>query len=205
MKEAASVFSCGKLCDEGMLQRWQDFGADKEVLQWIRQGGYRIKVGEEGMGIREKNSKEARDHPEELQALILEVLVKGSWELVKEEELVNIIPIGLAPKPSKIPPFRLINDARLVNEHVKGWKFRYESLNAIPLVVKQGDFMFTLDLEDAYYSFLLEEESRNLFGGKLEFSEQMQARLKEEGLDVSKLKGDTAFVRPKGFANGVQK
>ena len=42
----------------------------------------------------------------------MEVLVKGSWELVKEEELelVNIIPIGLAPKPSKIPPFRLIND-----------------------------------------------------------------------------------------------
>ena len=174
------------------------------MLQWIRQGGYRIKVGEEGMGIREKNSKEARDHPEELQALFLEVLVKGSWELVKEEELVNIIPIGLAPKPSKIPPFRLINDARLVNEHVKGRKFRYESLNAIPLVVKQGDFMFTLDLEDAYYSFLLQEESRNLFGGKLEFSEQMQARLKEEGLDVSKLKGDTAFVRPKGLPMGFK-
>ena len=79
--------------------------------------------------------------------MILEVLVKGSWELVNEEDLINIIPIGLAPKPSKIPPFRLINDARLVNEHVGGWKFRYESLNAVPLVVNKGDWMFTLDLE----------------------------------------------------------
>ena len=204
MKEMASVFSCGKICDEGMLERWENYGADAEILKWIREGGYRIKVGEGGKGIKQRNSKEARAHPEALQALILEVLVKGSWELVNEEDLINIIPIGLAPKPSKIPPFRLINDARLVNEHVGGWKFRYESLNAVPLVVNKGDWMFTLDLEDAYYSFLLQEESRNLFGGKLEMDDEAKQKLAEGGFDTAKLKGDTAFVRPKGLPMGFK-
>ena len=204
MREMASVFSCGKICDEGMLERWRDYGADEEILKWIKEGGYKIKVGEGGKGINERNSKDAREHPEALQALILEVLVKGSWELVNEEDLINIIPIGLAPKPSKIPPFRLINDARLVNEHVGGWKFRYESLNAVPLVVNKGDWMFTLDLEDAYYSFLLQEESRNLFGGKLQMDDEAKAKLAAEGFDTTKLQGDTAFVRPKGLPMGFK-
>ena len=65
----ASIFSCGEICDEGMLERWENYGADAEILRWIREGGYRIKVGEGGQGIKQKNSKEARAHPEALQAL----------------------------------------------------------------------------------------------------------------------------------------
>ena len=42
-----------------------------------------------------------------------------------------------------------------------------ESLKTLPMVVSEGDWLFTCDLEDAYYSAQLTEESRNLFGAKV--------------------------------------
>ena len=49
--------------------------------------------------------------------------MKKTWEVVRQDALV--IPLGYAPKPGKVPPWRIISDARdlEVNEGVKPWKF----------------------------------------------------------------------------------
>ena len=87
--------------------------------------------------------------------LVIELLMKETWEVVRRDQLYNLIPLNLAPKPSKVPPWRIITDAREVNEHIAPWKFRYDAPKSVPLVLNKGDWMLTMDLEDAYYSCLL--------------------------------------------------
>ena len=103
----------------------------------------------------------AREHNAELVLLVIEVLLKEIWEVVRESELRangDILPMGLAPKPGKTPPWRIINDGRECNEHISPWGFRYETLTTMSLVCNKGDWIFTTDLEDACYSMLLTEE-----------------------------------------------
>ena len=47
--------------------------------------------------------------------------------------------------------------------------------------MNKGDWLLTCDLEDAYYSCLLTEDSRNLFGGKVNMSKEQWQKLKAEG------------------------
>ena len=117
------------------------------------EGGYTIKVDEAGKGIFKRNGKAARGNNIALVTLVLELLYKKTWEVVQEQQLHNVIPLGLTPKPGKDPPWRIISDAREVNEGVKPWKFRYETwyetLKSVPLIVNRGDWLLTCDLEDA--------------------------------------------------------
>ena len=78
--------------------------------------------------------------------------MKRTWEVVRQDALLNVIPLGLAPKPGKIPPWRIISDAREVSKGVKPWKFKYETLKSVSLIMNKGDWLLTCDLEDAYYS-----------------------------------------------------
>ena len=181
MATKESVFVAGGMFVQGMEERWRAMGADEEVLGWIRAGGYTVKVSEEGTGLFLKNGKLARDHDGELGKLVLQLLLKGSWEVVQAQQLTNVLPLHLAPKPGKNPPWRLICDGREVNKAVKEWKFRMESLRTLPVVVKPGDLMFTCDLEDAFYSAMLTEESRNLFGAKLKLDADMVQRCDRTG------------------------
>jgi len=167
---------------DGMEQRWRAFGANDQILSWISEGGYKVKVSEEGVGFKQRNGKLAVEHADAVVTLVVELLKKGSWELVEEAELKNIIPINLAPKPTKDPPWRLISDARSVNEFVKAWKFKMECLKAVPMIVNPGDWMFTIDLEDAYYSAGLHPESRGLFGHKVMLPVAALKVLAEAGL-----------------------
>jgi hypothetical protein len=168
-----------------MYEKWKAAGASAQVLRWIKEGGYTIQVGDDGRGIFRRNSVTAREHNAELFTLVVEVLLKQTWEVVRESELRdngNILPMGLAPKPGKTPPWRIINDGRECNEHVSPWGFRYETLKTLGLVLNPGDWMFTTDLEDAYYSMRLTEESRNLFGASLRMDKPSLKKLEEAGV-----------------------
>ena len=115
MKAKGSVFVAGGVHAPGMYEKWKAAGASAQVLRWIKEGGYTIQVGEDGRGIFRRNSVTAREHNAELVTLVLEVLIKKTWEVAREAELRgngNILPMGLAPKPGKTPPWRIINDGR---------------------------------------------------------------------------------------------
>ena len=135
-----------------------------------------MKVTDEGKGIFEKNGKLAMENEADLAQLVLHHLLRESWEVVEEQQLTNILPLHLAPKPGKEPPWRLICDGRKVNEHVKDWKFKMETLRTLPMVVNPGDWMVSCDLEDAYYTCGLKKESRGLFGAKFKAPAEVLAR-----------------------------
>ena len=56
-----------------------------------------------------------------------------------------------------------------------------ESLKTLPLVVNPGDWLFTCDLEDAYHSAALHEESRGLVGHRVPMGAEALQRCKEPG------------------------
>ena len=176
MKAKQSVFVAGGMFADEMEDRWRKMGADEEILGWIRQGGYEVTVSDEGRGLFLRNGKLARDHEGDLAVMVFDLLLKGAWEVIKTEQAVNILPLHLAPKPGKVPPWRLICDGRGVNEFVKDWKFRMESLKTLPLAVRPGDLMFTCDLEDAFYSGKLVPRSRGLFASRVRMHDDMIKR-----------------------------
>ena len=53
MQEMGSVFVAGAMHAEGMVEK--AMGASQEVLKWVREGGYTIKVSDEGRGIFKRN------------------------------------------------------------------------------------------------------------------------------------------------------
>ena len=70
-----------------------------------------------------------------------------------------------------------------MNEGVQPWKFKYETLKSVPLIMNKGEWLLTCDLEDAYHRCLLTEDSRNLFGGKVNnvMAKEQWRKLKAEG------------------------
>ena len=104
MKSRPSVFVPGGICAPGMEARWREAGADDQILHWIQEGGYSIKVGDGGVGHFRKNGKLAIENSAELTVLVLDLLLKGSWELVLAQQLRNVLPLHLAPKPGSKTP-----------------------------------------------------------------------------------------------------
>ena len=45
----------GAMHAEGMVEKWKAMGASQEVLRWVREGGYTIKVSDEGRGSFKRN------------------------------------------------------------------------------------------------------------------------------------------------------
>ena len=214
-----SVFVAGGMVIKpGMYERWKAAGADAEILSWIKQGGYEVRVSDDGArGIFKKNGKIARENGTDLAVLVCELVLKETWEIVSEQELRqngNILPMNLAPKPSKSPPWRIICNAIELNQFIKTWRVRYESLKSLGVMLKErregveAQWAFSIDLEDAYYSMLLKEGStRSLFGSKVFMPAELLCKLKEAGflpkeLEVSEGKGQDVCIQPQGLPMG---
>ena len=212
LREKKSVFVAGgMIIKEGMYEKWRAAGADAEILGWIKQGGYEVRVSDDGAtGIFKKNGKIARENGTALAVLVCELLLKETWEIVAETELRqngNILPLNLAPKPTKDPPWRIICNAIDLNCFVQTWRVRYESVKSCGILMREGDWAFSIDLEDAYYSCLLKSSCRNLFGAKVAMPAEQLRKLKEAGLLPQELEGEDSSgaevcVRPRGLPMG---
>ena len=136
------MFTAGRL--HQFVEAWRQAGADATVLTWLEEG-CRIQVGEpdpEGkalpggwQGINRKNGGVAREHLDDFRLVVMDVLKKGAWEVVSEDEVCNRMPMNLTPKLGKEPPWRLILNCRDLNEFVRLWSVRYETLKTVSLVV----------------------------------------------------------------------
>ena len=190
-KAEKRVFQAGSLMAH--RQAFEEFGADSQVLQWLDQGGYEVKLssrllkekaveGKQAVSIEKRNGGTARENEDGLRVVIMEVVPKGSYEVMKDRSGVdNVLPTNLAPKPSKEPPWRLISNAMLVNEFLELCSVRYETLKTVPLVVQKNDWIFSIDLTDTYHQFLLVGENRRLFGHPVLITTAQLLALQEAG------------------------
>ena len=216
-RHEAQVFKAGQL--HQFVEQWREAGADDEVLSWLIHG-YHITIrappvdsGREvdgWQGIRRRNGAVAREHPEDLQLVVLEVLKKEAWEVVLEKDVVNELPLNLTPKPGKEPPWRLILNCIELNEYVPLWSVRYETLRTVPLVVEKDDWVFSIDFTDAYYQLHLDDLSKRLVGAAVEFTQEQVRELRKAGLLPPEFEWDRAAttvrvrVRPKGLPMGFR-
>jgi len=216
-RHAQQVFQAGQLHE--YVEAWRQAGADTEVLDWLV-NGYHIHVGvprlESGKepdgwkGIRKRNGGVACANVDDFRVVVLEVLRKRAWEVVVEKEVWNRLPMNLAPKPGKLPPWRLILNCMELNEFVALWSVRYETLKTVPLVVDQGDWIFSIDFTDAYYQLLLDAVSQRLVGAGLELTQEQVQALANEGLLPEGFEWDHGAeyvdvrVRPRGLPMGFK-
>ena len=117
MNEMESAFKPGGMFGEGMEERWRSYGADEEILDWLKQGGYEVRVPEEAKGIFLKNGRAARQNEEVLEELVTKFLMKGSWELVSEEEVTNVLPLHLVQ--TSAPSGRCLDVCWTLHAHVE--------------------------------------------------------------------------------------
>jgi hypothetical protein len=170
------------------VEAWRrlDPQIDREVMDWI-ENGFEVPRKEGATGLRLRNGKTAREHPDAFQRLLLKRLLNESWEVSDAADIVNIIPGNMAPKPSvQDLPWRFIINGIPVNEHYKTWKIKYESLRTVPLAVTPGCYTFTIDLESGYDAVELKQSCRGLFGISIVFSAERIAQLIAEGFMTAK-------------------
>ena len=121
-----------------------------------------------------------------------------------------MLPLNLAPKPSKLPPWRLIHNCMALNDFVKLWSVRYEGLHTVHLVVPPGDWLFSVDATDAYYQLFLHGSSRRLLGASIRLTQQQILQLHEAGKLPKGFAWDRSaelvqiFVRPCGLPMGFR-
>mmetsp|Transcript_31402 Transcript_31402/g.78810 ORF Transcript_31402/g.78810 Transcript_31402/m.78810 type:complete len:230 (-) Transcript_31402:1406-2095(-) len=71
---------------------------------------------------------------------------------------ISVITKGYSDK------LRLVIDLRHVNRFVRAPTFKYESLNQLQDIVRQGDKMFIVDISSAYHHLLVPEEDQQYLG-----------------------------------------
>ena len=162
------------------LDAWRSMepAVDTEVLHWV-QHGYRVPHREEGVGLRLRNGRAARDNPDALQRLVMKRLRNQSWECTST--VVNVLPANIAPKAGDADG-RLILNGQPLNEFYNTWRVRYEGMQTVPLCVTKGCWMISIDLYSGYDAVHLTKDSRGLFGVEVTFSAENLAALREEGL-----------------------
>jgi hypothetical protein len=74
---------------------------------------------------------------------------KGQFSVVPDSFAAQLHPLDVVPKGSG--GYRLILDCRLLNSFMPDVYFRLENLATLPQIVSHGAWMFSTDLEDAYF------------------------------------------------------
>lgn len=150
--ESSSLFALRK-----NAAAWRAIGTPVSVLSWVY-AGYKLRFLKEPPQIGFENHPGAFKHAEFIDHEIERRVQKGQMSEINEKEAHIINPMDVVPKASG--SFRLIVDCRLPNAFLPDVFFRLENLSVVPSVVRQGDFLFSTDLSDAYYHIPIHESSR---------------------------------------------
>lgn len=144
----------------GFWHQWLSLGQDKWVVEALR-WGYKIPFqGGTPQPPPLRESRKRHTSQVEQEALDKEVRTmqeKGAIELWRDGDpfLSRIFVV-----PKKSGNWRPIIDLRNLNELIWKTPFKMETKESIKLSVRQGDWMVSVDLQDAYYQIPIAKEDR---------------------------------------------
>lgn len=138
---------------------WRAIGVPLRTISWIY-AGFKLRFLSEPPMVGFEN------HPNSfkpanaafIDAELEKRLTRGQISRVEEKAVCQIHPMEVVPKSSG--GLRLIVDCRLLNLFLPDIAFKLENLSVVHSIVSKGDFMFSTDLEDAYYHIPIHESSR---------------------------------------------
>ncbi|EOD22281.1 hypothetical protein EMIHUDRAFT_101419 [Emiliania huxleyi CCMP1516] len=141
------------------LSAWRDIGASRQTLRWLGEG-VRVPWNERGPPLPLHHGVGSFS-PDERAWLTLErdrCLGTGAWRRATRCDYVSrAFVVWHKGKP------RLVIDLRWVNEHVEKRSCKFESLATLRRLARLHDFMFSLDLTDAYHHIGVHESDVDYF------------------------------------------
>lgn len=144
-------------------REWVAIGASVQVVKWLEQG---VSFPQERPLERKCFGVNKISEKEEVEWTNMEVdrlCGTGALVEVKEEDLLAISPIRLAPKKGT-KKFRLIVNMRGVNRHLKEFKFKMEGLSTVLQLIQPGDFLIKWDLREGYFHVPLGDQASRMCG-----------------------------------------
>ena len=136
---------------------WKTFSVDPWVLETVQ--GYHIKF--DSIPFQSQFPKEIQFQEEERKIVdieIAELVRKGAIVESSSERGQYISNIFVVPKPNG--KFRPIINLKQFNKFVHYEHFKQEHFRIVLQLVQKGDFFTSVDLQDAYFSIPIAEDSR---------------------------------------------
>ena len=149
------------------IAAWRAIGASSQTLRWLGEG-VRVPWAESGPP-KPFHHGVTRLSPEERIWASAErdrCLGTGAWRRATTSNYVSRAFI-VTHKGKR----RLVIDLRWLNEHVQKRSCRFESLSVLRRLARRNDFMFSLDLTDAYHHIGYHEDDVDYFTFALETAE----------------------------------
>jgi hypothetical protein len=141
------------------LGAWTAIGAPGTVLSWIADG-VKLRPCAEVPAIGFKNGPGASQYADFIDQELGSRVRKGQFSVVDRSFARVLNPINAVPKASG--GYRLILDCRFPNAYLPDIYFRCENLATVPSVIPQGAWLFTTDLQDAYFHVPMHVSARPL-------------------------------------------
>jgi hypothetical protein len=146
------------------ISEWKRIGTSNTVLTWIEQGvPVPLLSNPEVFEIPNHNLDQAKKHflRDEINRLkargyVSECSVKPRF----------ISPIGCVPKKSG--GYRLITDLRHLNSFCQSCKFKQEDIRNVASILKPGDYLTSVDLQDGFYHIPIRKEDTEFFSFQFE-------------------------------------
>lgn len=130
------------------LDKWKEIKAPFTILRWIVNGVPLPLHNVPRLRVLQNfrlDDLQIAFVEEELERL----LRLGAIRVLGQSEQAHISPIRVVPK--KNGKHRLIIDMRLLNVSISPPKFKYEDLASLAPLLRQGDYMATIDLKDGFF------------------------------------------------------
>lgn len=139
------------------LAEWQKITSDKFILHCVQ--GYKIKFSSEVYQDQKPlvlfDSKNGKENCREA---ILTLINKSAIEICKPKKGQFLSSYFLVKKPDG--SYRFILNLKKLNKFIKTNHFKLEDLRTAIKLIFPDDFMASIDLEDAYYTVPIYEDSR---------------------------------------------
>ena len=147
------------------MSNWKNITVDEEIIQMV--SGVDISFDDLPKTVEfTQNRCFSKDQTVAIQNEIESLLKKGVIQRVEHSEHERISPIFVVPK--KDGKWRMILNLKDLNKDIQYHHFKMETLKDALSLVKEGCFMSSLDLKDAYFSVHVNEASQQYLKFKWE-------------------------------------
>ncbi|XP_053378396.1 uncharacterized protein LOC128548064 [Mercenaria mercenaria] len=142
------------------INNWLDIGANKQVLDWIKEGvkfPFIDTVENFHFDNKQFFAEEKTFIASELEKLLFHGQIEQCEKIPK-----GVSPINCVKKKSG--KFRLITDLRYINSKCSAPKFKNEDITYVINNIEKKDYMVTADLKDGFFHVRIHESHQDYLG-----------------------------------------
>ena len=142
-----SVFKAGQISQ--FVYKWKEITHDPWIIHIVQ--GFNLPFNSIPIQLNEPTAYRLSEVEKQAADLEIDKLIqKGVLE--QADDLQGQVLSNIFLRPKKDGSFRMILDLTWVNKHIQYQHFKMASLNTATYMIREGCWMASIDLKDAYYS-----------------------------------------------------